>query len=266
MTGLAPGRNRTGADPLDQKGALSTELRGRQQLKKVPGCARRSNPSHKRDLWLAASVSGSYTPAKTRKARVAGRPAGRFAVGRNHPARVGPFKSRVRVPIEEDTPGRTVCLLGSPFARGRRVELPLRIRASGETSPRPIADPRSKVNSGPVGLLRCDELFERERVALDQLQDRVAEHVGVLAVVPAERRFVKVGPQVLHGELVVRTDEKRQLIAKRDRAVEALRALVKMRDLHYERYGYEKQHYIIDENAQWVRARAVLAEQEKEQP
>lgn len=55
-------------------------------------------------------------------------------------------------------------------------------------------------------LLRCDESFERHRLAVNETQDRVSEQERVIAVVPAERRFVQVGGKVLHGQLVVRAD------------------------------------------------------------
>lgn len=43
-----------------------------------------------------------------------------------------------------------------------------------------------------------------------------------------------------------------------------LKALLDMRRVHSEIYGYEKQHYVIDINAEWEAAAAALAEYEGE--
>lgn len=52
--------------------------------------------------------------------------------------------------------------------------------------------------------------------------------------------------------------ELRRLEALSNAQEQALSALVEMRDTHYEVYGYEKQHYIIDENPQWKQARSLI--------
>jgi hypothetical protein len=62
------------------------------------------------------------------------------------------------------------------------------------------------LTSGPWRLLGRHELFERQRVTLNKLEDGVAEHERVVFVVPAERCLVQIGGKVFHGKLVVRAN------------------------------------------------------------
>jgi hypothetical protein len=72
----------------------------------------------------------------------------------------------------------------------------------------PSTSPASCVFDPFLGCgVAVDQFLERQRLPVDQPQQRVAEEVRVVAVVELKRHFVQVGGQVLRRKLVVAADD-----------------------------------------------------------